>query len=141
MEMSGTSLEGPSVLVYPYHDIALSWVVATCVSLCIGIASHRAGGRWLLLLYCSHASDSCRKGLRLSHDCVYCHGSDSDLLYLFIILCVAVGMAVTFSFLVATSVDLTAGVTFFLMRVASFLLHTYGTAEAKRESIRAESIL
>lgn len=102
--MSGTSLKDPPVLVYPYHDIALSWVVATRVSLCMGIASHRAGGRWLLLLYCSHASDhasdSCRKGLRLSHGCVYCHGSDSDLLYLAIILGVAVGMAVTFSFLV-----------------------------------------
>lgn len=26
-----TSLQDPSVLVYPYHDIALSWVVATCL--------------------------------------------------------------------------------------------------------------
>lgn len=71
---------------------------------------------------------------------VYGHGSDSDLLCLVIILRVAVGMAVTFSFLVAVSVDLTVAVTF-LMRVASFLLHTYRTAEAKRESIRVESIL
>lgn len=77
----------------------------------------------------------------LSRGCVYGHGSDSDLLCLVIILCVAVGMAVTFSFLVAVSVDLTVAVTFFLKRVASFLLHTYRTAEAKRESIRVESIL
>lgn len=53
----------------------------------------------------------------------------------------AVGIAVTFFFLVAMSVDLTVAVTFFLMRVASFLLHIYRTAEAKRESIRVESIL
>lgn len=72
---------------------------------------------------------------------MYGHGSGSDLLSLVIILCVAVGMAVTFSFLVAMSVDLTAAMTFFLMRMASSLLHTYRTAEAKKESIRAESIL
>lgn len=76
----------------------------------------------------------------LSHGCVYGHGSDSDLLCFVIILCVAVVMAVTFFFLVAVSVDLTVAVTFFLMRVASFLLYTYRTAEAKRESIRVESI-
>lgn len=45
------------------------------------------------------------------------------------------------SFLLAKSGDLTVAVTFFLTKVASFLLRTYRTAEPKRESIRVESIL
>ena len=60
---------------------------------------------------------------------------------LLIILRVAMVMAMTFSFLMAMPAALMVAVTFFLMRVASFLLHVLRKAEAKRESIRPESIL
>lgn len=42
---------------------------------------------------------------------------------LLIMLCVAMVMAMTFSFLMDVPVALAVAVTFFLMRVASFLLH------------------
>ena len=51
---------------------------------------------------------------------------------LLIVLCVAVVMAKTFSFRTAMLVALSVAVTFFLVRVASFLLHVLQKSRSKK---------